>query len=263
MRPARAPGRAGGRPARQQGRARCVRVLIVAAARRRRGSAVWRPPRTHPPGTGRPGVVTGSGLGLAPPSHASPGDGAPRDRHRVGTKHTRWWRLQGVHGHGQCCLAPPRTHSPRTGHPGVVTGSGLSTHGELRPRGAWRHGQQAGGGACQASGEGGGGETRCVVRVRCRQRGRQSCGMPLILERREHPGTFLGVVCPSERDLNPLAHGFSPCRAYVSGPEGVRLNATNGGRPPRQTVTGESGGTWDRGVQQQRVRARPMAYGAP
>ena len=127
---------------------------------------------------------------------------------------------------GQCGLAPPRTHSPRTGHPGVVTGSGLSTHGELRPRGAWRHGQQAGGGACQASGEGGGGETRCVVRVRCRQRGRQSCGMPLILERREHPGTFLGVVCPSERDLNPLAHGFSPCRAYVTGPEGVRLNAT-------------------------------------
>ena len=50
--------------------------------------------------------------------------------------------------------------------------------------------------------------------------------MPLILERREHPGTFLGMVCPSERDLNPLAHGFSPCRAYVTGPEGVRLNAT-------------------------------------
>ena len=89
--------------------------------------------------------------GLAPPSHASPGDGAPRGRHRVGTKHTRWWRLQGVHG--QCRLAPPRTHSPRTGHPGVVTGSGLSTHGELRPRGVRRHGQRAGGGACQASGE--------------------------------------------------------------------------------------------------------------
>ena len=71
-----------------------------------------------------------------------------------------------------------------------------------------------------------GGGTFCGVRVRCRQRGRQSCGMPLILERREHPGTFLGVVCPSERDLNPLAHGFSPCRAHVSGPEGVRLNAT-------------------------------------
>eukprot|EP00966_Prymnesium_polylepis_P258379 5968411-Prymnesium_polylepis.1 len=31
MRPARAPGRAGGRPARARGRARCVCVLIVAA----------------------------------------------------------------------------------------------------------------------------------------------------------------------------------------------------------------------------------------
>eukprot|EP00966_Prymnesium_polylepis_P093682 2167768-Prymnesium_polylepis.1 len=59
MRPARAPGRAGGRPAQQRGRA-CV--LIVAAARRPargswgyapRGAAgqcgLWRPPRTHPP----------------------------------------------------------------------------------------------------------------------------------------------------------------------------------------------------------------------
>ena len=187
-------GERGGRPARRQGRARCVRVLIVAAARRRRGSAVWRPPRTHPPGTGRPGVVTGSGLGLAPPSHASPGDGAPRGRHRVGTKHTRWWRLQGVHG--QRSLAPPRTHSPRTGHPGVVTGSGLSTRGGLRPGCMRMCGQRENGGACQAPGERGGGGTRCVVLVRCRQRGRQSCGMPLILERREHPGTFLGVTCP-------------------------------------------------------------------
>eukprot|EP00966_Prymnesium_polylepis_P202892 4700760-Prymnesium_polylepis.1 len=50
--------------------------------------------------------------------------------------------------------------------------------------------------------------------------------MPLILERREHPGTFLGVAALSERDLNPLAHGCSPCRAHLSGPEGVRLNAT-------------------------------------
>eukprot|EP00966_Prymnesium_polylepis_P089785 2079034-Prymnesium_polylepis.1 len=36
---------------------------------------------------------------------------------------------------GQCGLAPPRTHPPRTGHPEIVTGSGLSTHGEWRPRG--------------------------------------------------------------------------------------------------------------------------------
>eukprot|EP00966_Prymnesium_polylepis_P250468 5792107-Prymnesium_polylepis.1 len=53
-------------------------MLIVAAARRRevlggrhpaarRGSAIWRPPR----------------------SHASPGYGAPRGRHGVGTEHTR------------------------------------------------------------------------------------------------------------------------------------------------------------------------------
>eukprot|EP00966_Prymnesium_polylepis_P189868 4399827-Prymnesium_polylepis.1 len=62
MRPARAPGQAGG-SSRQQGRARGVRVLTVVAARRRRGSAVWR----------------------APPSHASPGDGAPLGRHGVGT----------------------------------------------------------------------------------------------------------------------------------------------------------------------------------
>eukprot|EP00966_Prymnesium_polylepis_P214802 4974380-Prymnesium_polylepis.1 len=43
MRPARAPGRAGGRPARQQGRARCVCVLIVAAARRAdlRQACLW------------------------------------------------------------------------------------------------------------------------------------------------------------------------------------------------------------------------------
>eukprot|EP00966_Prymnesium_polylepis_P038269 887610-Prymnesium_polylepis.1 len=59
-----------------------------------------------------------------------------------------------------------------------------------------RYVRRAGGGACQAAGERGGGETRCVVRVRCRQRGRQSCGMPLILEIREHPGTFLRVACP-------------------------------------------------------------------
>eukprot|EP00966_Prymnesium_polylepis_P283238 6544454-Prymnesium_polylepis.1 len=69
MRPARAPGRAGGRPVRPRGRERCVCVLAVAAARRRedlggthpatrRGSAAWRPPRTHPPRTGHPGVVT-------------------------------------------------------------------------------------------------------------------------------------------------------------------------------------------------------------
>ena len=88
MRPARAPGRATG-SSRQQGRALGVRVLTVVAARRRRGSAAWRPPRTHPPGTGYPGVVTGSGLGLTPPSHASPGNGVPRGRHRVGTEHTR------------------------------------------------------------------------------------------------------------------------------------------------------------------------------
>eukprot|EP00966_Prymnesium_polylepis_P209708 4857100-Prymnesium_polylepis.1 len=41
-----------------------------------------------------------------------------------------------------------------------------------------------------------GGGTFCGVLVRCRQRGRQSCGMPLLLERRGHPGTFLGVTCP-------------------------------------------------------------------
>ena len=39
--------------------------------------------------TVHPGVVTGSGLGLTPPSHASPGNGVPRGRHRVGTEHTR------------------------------------------------------------------------------------------------------------------------------------------------------------------------------
>eukprot|EP00966_Prymnesium_polylepis_P233121 5391511-Prymnesium_polylepis.1 len=32
--------------------------------------------------------------------------------------------------------APPHTHPPRMGHPGVVTGSGLSMRGELRPGGA-------------------------------------------------------------------------------------------------------------------------------
>ena len=77
-RPARAPGRAGGRPARQQGRARCVCVLVVAAARRREGLG-----GTHPATD-----ATGQ-CGLAPPSHASPEDGAPRGRHGVGTKHTR------------------------------------------------------------------------------------------------------------------------------------------------------------------------------
>ena len=110
MRPARAPGRATG-SSRQQGRALGVRVLTVVAARRRRGSAAWRPPRTHPPGTGYPGVVTGSGLGLTPPSHASPGNGVPRGRHRVGTEHTRWWRLPGVHARAVMTVAPPHASS--------------------------------------------------------------------------------------------------------------------------------------------------------
>eukprot|EP00966_Prymnesium_polylepis_P315960 7300003-Prymnesium_polylepis.1 len=68
MRPTRAPGRAGSRPVRPRGRARCVCVLIVAAG----GERVLgvRTPR-------RDGAVQS----VAPPSHASPEDGAPRGRH--------------------------------------------------------------------------------------------------------------------------------------------------------------------------------------
>eukprot|EP00966_Prymnesium_polylepis_P125455 2900551-Prymnesium_polylepis.1 len=61
MRPARAPGRAGGSSGAAAGQgALCASADRgwPPAARRRRGSAIWRPPRTHPPGTGPPGVVT-------------------------------------------------------------------------------------------------------------------------------------------------------------------------------------------------------------
>eukprot|EP00966_Prymnesium_polylepis_P238400 5513547-Prymnesium_polylepis.1 len=44
-------------------------------------------------------------------------------------------------------------------------------------------GRRTGGGACRAPGGHVDGGTCCGVRVRCGQRGRQSCGMPLILER--------------------------------------------------------------------------------
>ena len=197
MRPARAPGRAAG-SSRQQGRALGVRVLTVVAARRRRGSAAWRPPRTHPPGTGHPGVVTGSGLGLTPPSHASPGNGVPRGRHRVGTEHTRWWRLPGVHARAVMAVAPPHAssenraarsrHGVGTEHTGRAEAGLHVAHGSAG-------GEQAVGRAMRQGGHGDGGAC-CGVLGRCGQRGRHSCGMPLILERRGHPGTFLGVGCP-------------------------------------------------------------------
>eukprot|EP00966_Prymnesium_polylepis_P125576 2903170-Prymnesium_polylepis.1 len=41
-----------------------------------------------------------------------------------------------------------------------------------------------------------GGATRCDVRVRCGRRGRHSCGMPIIHERRRHSGTNLGAARP-------------------------------------------------------------------
>ena len=178
-------------------------------------------------------------------SGRSSGAAAGQDALRVRADRGRRAAVRGSWGYaprdatGQCGLAPPRTHSPRTGHPGVVTGSGLSTHGELRPRGSWRHGQQAGGGACQASGEGGGGETRCVVRVRCRQRGRQSCAMPLILERRGHPGTFLGVGCPFGTWPQPARARVLTVQCPRGRPGGRAAQRDNGVRPPRQTVTGE------------------------
>eukprot|EP00966_Prymnesium_polylepis_P097740 2263801-Prymnesium_polylepis.1 len=51
--------------------------------------------------------------------------------------------------------------------------------------------------------------------------------MPLILERREHPGTFLGVACPFGTWPRPAgARVLTVHIAHVSGPEGVRLNVT-------------------------------------
>eukprot|EP00966_Prymnesium_polylepis_P046694 1082551-Prymnesium_polylepis.1 len=60
-------------------------------------------------------------------------------------------------------------HLLRTGYPGVVTGSGPSMHGEPKPGGMRWCGQRAGGGACQASGERGGGGTHTVRRARALQ----------------------------------------------------------------------------------------------
>eukprot|EP00966_Prymnesium_polylepis_P140822 3252062-Prymnesium_polylepis.1 len=79
---------------------------------------------------------------------------------------------------------------------GVVTGSGLSTHGVGGPRGGRGHGRRASCGVHRASGECRGGTTRCVVRVCCRRQGRHSCGMPIIHKRHGHPGTVLGAVRP-------------------------------------------------------------------
>eukprot|EP00966_Prymnesium_polylepis_P060493 1403614-Prymnesium_polylepis.1 len=47
---------------------------------------------------------------------------------------------------GRCGQVPPRMQPPGTGHPGVVAGSGLSTHGERRPRGGRGYRHRAGGG---------------------------------------------------------------------------------------------------------------------
>ena len=67
----------------------------------------------------------------------------------------------------RCGLAPPRTQPPGTGYPGVVAGSGLSTHGEWRPRGGRGNRRRAGGGVRRAPGECGGGTTRIGAPCAC------------------------------------------------------------------------------------------------
>ena len=172
---------------------------------------------------------------------------------------------------------PPRTHPPGTGCPGVVTGSGLNTHDEAgRRRGVpCARAHRAGGGRAavgHALRQGGGvdGGACCGARGHCGQRGRHSCGMPLILERRGHPGTFLGVGCPFGTWPQPAGARVLTVQCPRGRPSGRAAQRDNGVRPPRQTVTGElrrlvpprgahpgersSSTTWPRGAEPSRRR---------